>query len=147
MLTSLVHSKFFGMDLCILLDVAMSRKVDTSHYRTFLIKTHNIWCTYTQQDIATSWAKYARICVNCSTSWWVRTTRVVTRICAHSSYTGHLCIQQMNLSNSKLLCLWPCNISYMFDNQEYHQLEDNSSISFWICGRLHSSITKTVEFF
>ena len=38
----------------------------------------------------------------------------------------------MNLSNSKLLCLWPCNISYMFDNQEYHQLEDNSSISFWI---------------
>ena len=96
------------------------------------VPTQLTLCTYTQQDIATSWAKYARICVNCSTSWWVRTTRVVTRICAHSSYTGHLCIQQMNLSNSKLLCLWPCNISYMFDNQEYHQLEDNISISFWI---------------
>ena len=47
----------------------------------------------------------------------------------------------MNLSNSKLLCLWPCNISYMFDNQEYHQWEDNISISFW----LHSLITRTVE--
>ena len=73
--------------------------------------------------------------------------RVVTRICAHSSYTGHLCIQQWIWAIVNYFACDHATSATCLTIRSIINWKTTFQFYFEFSGRLHSLITKTVEFF